>query len=227
MDIEGLGEETAKVLVAQSLVRELPDLFDLRAEQLRELDGFGPTSAKNLIRGIRSGSKVELHRFLFGLGIPEVGMTAARDLANHFGSLAALRSADRARLEEVEGIGPRISEQISGFFSDVRNRNMLDRLLDGRIEVIDPPARPEAGSEPMSGLRFVLTGSLDSMTRDEARRYLEALGATVTSSVSAKTDFVVAGSDPGSKLTKAEQLEVEVRDEAAFLEMLRSNGLEV
>jgi len=227
LDIEGLGEETAKLLVAEEMVRELPDLFDLRVEQVRELDGFGPTSAENLIRGIRNGSKVELHRFLFGLGIPEVGMTAARDLANHFGSLSALRGANRTQLEEVAGIGPRISEQITEFFSESRNRTMLDRLLDGPIELVDPPAAPEETSRPMSGLRFVLTGGLDAMTRDEARRNLETLGATVTSSVSTKTDFVVAGSDPGSKLTKAEQLEVEVLDETAFLEMLRSNGLEV
>jgi DNA ligase (NAD+) len=227
LDIEGLGEETAKLLVSRELVRQLPDLFDLAATQLVDLEGFAQKSADNLVEGIAKASHVELQRFLFGLGIPEVGSTVARDLARHFGSLSNLRAADHGGLEEVEGVGPKIAEQIIGFFAEPRNQEMLDGLLDGRIEIIDPASVAQVESSELAGKRFVLTGGLELMARDQAKRHLESLGAKVTSMVSAKTDFVVAGINPGSKLAAAQELNLVVLDEQSFIELLRSNGLEV
>jgi DNA ligase (NAD+) len=223
LDIEGLGDETARLLVEKGLVRQLPDLFDLQAEQLEELDGFAAKSAANLVEGIRRAAHTELARFLAGLGIPEVGVAVARQLARHFRTIDALRDADEEHLQKVEGVGPRMAEQIVSFFLEPHNRQILNRLLDGRIELAD--SADEAISTDLAGLRFVLTGGLERLSRDEAKQHLESLGAKVTSAVSSKTDYVVAGADPGSKLEKAEQLGLEILDEEAFLDLLRSSGV--
>ena len=149
LDIEGLGDETARLLVEQGLVRQLPDLFDLKAEQLQELDGFAEKSATNLVDGIRRASHAELARFLAGLGIPEVGVAVARQLARHFRSIEALRRADEEALQEVDGVGPRMAEQIVGFFVEPHNEQVLDRLLDGRVELLEP--EDEAVSADLAG----------------------------------------------------------------------------
>lgn len=223
LDIDGLGEETAKLLVEKGLVRQLPDLFDLSPEQLIELEGFAEKSARNLIDGVERASRVELDRFLLGLGIPEVGATVARDLARHFRSLSALRAVDEGELERVEGIGPRIAEQITAFFNEPRNIEMLERLLDGRIEILEP--QKESSATDLAGLKFVLTGSLENLTRQQAKALLESLGAKVTSAVSAKTDYLVAGTDPGSKYERAVELGVTVLDEVGFVEFLSARGI--
>jgi DNA ligase (NAD+) len=223
LDIEGLGNETAQLLVDKGLVRQLPDLFDLKPGQLEDLEGFAEKSAANLVDGIRRASHAELDRFLGGLGIPEVGEAVARQLARHFLSIDALREADEEALQEVDGVGPRMAEQIVGFFREPHNEQVLDRLLDGRVELTAPSG--ETVSTDLEGLRFVLTGGLESLSRGEAKEHLESLGAKVTSTVSSKTDYVVAGTDPGSKLAKAQELELEILDEAAFLDLLRSSGI--
>ncbi len=225
LDIEGLGDETAKQLVETGLVEHLPDLFDLQAEQLLDLEGFAEKSATALVESIAGASQAELHRFLFGLGVPEVGATVARDLARHFGSMSALRAADQTQLEEVDGVGPRMSEQIVAFFQEPRNAEILDRLLDGRVRLTE--TTPVETGDELAGLRFVLTGGLERLTRGRAKEILESLGARVTGSVSAKTDYVVAGRDPGSKLTKAQTLGLKILDEDAFLELLATHGGEV
>ena len=222
LDIEGLGDETARLLVEQGLVRQLPDLFDLKAEQLQDLDGFAEKSATNLVDGIQRASHAELGRFLAGLGIPEVGVAVARQLARHFRSIEVLRQANEEALQEVDGVGPRMAEQIVGFFVEPHNAAVLDRLLDGRVEILEPP--DDAVSADLAGLRFVLTGGLERLSRGEAKELLESLGAKVTSAVSSKTDYVVAGTDPGSKREKAEQLGLQILDETAFLELLRASG---
>jgi DNA ligase (NAD+) len=230
LDIEGLGEETARLLVEQGLVRSLPDLFELREEQLMELEvegrSFKEKSAGNLVQGIRRASRAELHRFLFGLGIPEVGVTVARDLARHFGSLEALRQADEEALQEVRGVGPKMAEQITGFFRDAGHGEVLDALLAQRVEIVEAQ-ETSAAAEGLAGLTFVLTGALERMSRGEAKELLEAAGARVTSSVSARTDYLVAGSDPGSKRAKAVELGVEVLDETGFLGLLKARGVEI
>ncbi|TNF82709.1 MAG: NAD-dependent DNA ligase LigA [Acidobacteria bacterium] len=225
LDIEGLGEETARLLVGEKLVEHLPDLFDLEPEQLVDLEGFAQKSAENLVAGIDKASHAELHRFLFGLGIPEVGATVAKSIARHFRSVEALRRASEEELQEVDGVGPKMAEQIVGFFQEPRNQKILDQLLEGRVEIIEPDEEIEAGS--LEGLKFVLTGGLERFSRGEAKELLESLGAKVTSAVSAKTDYVVAGSDPGSKYDKARKLGVTTLDEQGLLGLLADKGVDV
>ncbi len=229
LDIEGLGEETAQLLVEQGLVGDLPDLFDLRAGQLVPLEGFAEKSAGKLIAAIRGASPVELHRFLFGLGIPEVGVKVARDLAGHFGTLEAVRAATEEALEEVPGVGPRMAEQIAGFFRAPRHAALLDRLLDGRVEVagVRPPGGGgTASGAPLAGLAFVFTGGLERLSRRDAKGLVERHGGRVTSSVSRTTDYVVVGADPGSKLDEARSLGVSILDEEAFLAFLAGRGVD-
>ena len=218
LDIEGLGEETAKLLVERGLVGVVPDLFDLRPEQLTPLEGFAETSASNLVNAIDAARSTELSRFLHGLGIPEVGVAVARDLAAHFGSMEALREAGEETLQEVPGVGPVMAGRIVEFFAEPHNAENLDRLM-AEMRELRAPARPAAGGA-LDGKTFVFTGGLAAMSRDEGKRRVEALGARATGSVSKKTDYVVAGEDPGSKLEKAKELGVTVLDEAAFLELL-------
>ncbi len=226
LDIAGLGFETARLLVEKGLVRHLPDLFDLEAEQLVELEGFAEKSAGALVEAIASASRCDLDRLLFGLGIPEVGVTVARALARHFGSFAAVRAADEEALQEVAGVGPRMADEITGFFSEPANAAILDELLDGRVEPSESEPAAAAGGGALDGLRFVLTGGLEKLSRSEASALLEAHGAQITSAVSRKTSYVVAGSDPGSKLAKAEALGVEVLDEAGLFALLAEKGIE-
>ena len=233
LDIEGLGEETARLLVAEGLVRHLPDLFGLTAEQLSELDGFAQKSADNLVQAIRTSSPVELRRFLYGLGIPEVGAAVARELARHFGTLARLRSASEEALQEVEGVGPKMAEQIAAFFRQARNARLVEELVAGPVRLIEGEpgeGEPTEDGEPegadaaamgrLDGLRFVFTGGLDRWTREEARDLVESLGGRVTSSVSRSTDYVVAGADPGSKAAEAAELGVAILDEEEFATLL-------
>jgi DNA ligase (NAD+) len=221
LDIEGLGDETAKVLVSEKLVTRLPDLFDLEAAQLTPLEGFAEKSAAALVAGIKKAAHVELHRFLFGLGIPEVGATVAKQLARHFGSLARLRTADTEALIAVDGVGPIMAEAIAGFFAEPHNIELLESLLAGRVQLIEgEPAAPVAG--PFAELKFVLTGGLETLTRDEAKSAIEARGGRVVSAVSAKTDYVIVGESPGSKRDKALALGVPTLDEAGFRALLES-----
>ena len=223
LDIEGLGEETARLLVAEGLLKQLPDLFDLTAEQLVELEGFAEKSAGSLVDGIaRAGSDVELHRFLVALGIPEVGVAVARDLARHFGSLGALRRASTEQLEAVPGVGPKMAEQIEGFFGDAHNRAILERL-ENKVTVAEAEG---AAADILAGLKVVFTGSLERMTRRDAKQLVESLGGRVTSSVSKETAYVVVGASPGSKHDDAQRLDVTILTEDEFLDLLRSKGAE-
>jgi DNA ligase (NAD+) len=222
LDIEGLGEETAKLLVSEGLVRHLPDLFDLKAEQLTPLDGFAEKSAAALVDGLARAANTELQRFLYGLGIPEVGATVARQLARHFGTLAALRAADEEALVAVEGVGPIMASAIAGFFREAHNGEVLDALLDSRVRLIETEPQT-APTGPFDALKFVLTGALAEMTRDEAKSQIEVRGGRVVSSVSGKTSYVVVGDGPGSKYDKAVKLGVEILDESAFRELLKTS----
>ncbi len=224
LDIEGLGGETARLFVREALVKELPDLFTLQPEQLLRLDGFAEKSATNLVNAIAKASRVDLHRFLFGLGIPEVGAAVAKTLAQYFGSLAKLRAASGDDLEAVEGVGPKMAEQIRAFFTDPRVERMLDDLLDGKIDLRNPKREARAA---LAGTKFVLTGTLTTISRRDATAALESLGGKVTSSVSKETDYVVVGDDPGSKYDKAVALKRRILDENEFMKLLRSNGAEV
>ncbi len=222
LDIEGLGEETARLLVGRGLVSELAHLFDLTAAELEALPGFANKSAENLAAAISRRKNVPLERFLFGLGIPEVGVAVSHDLARHFRGLEAVRAATREELEEVPGIGPKMSEQIVAFFQDERVAAAIDAVLERGVR----PKPPEAAREgPLDGRKFVFTGGLESLTRAEAKRLVEGAAGTVTSSVSGETDVVVAGEDAGSKLERARDLGVEILDEEGFLRLLDSHGI--
>jgi len=233
LDIAGLGSENAELLVESGLVKTLPDLFDLTKEQLlavkRKLSdgserGFADKSADNFLAAIAKGAKAELPRFLYGLGIPEVGSKVALDLARHFGSIEAIRTADSETLQAVPGIGPRMAEQVVSFFADSRNAEVIDRLLDGRVKLarVAGPA-----TQALAGLKFVFTGGMPTLSRAEGKQLVEGNGGRVAGSVSKATDYVVAGEDAGSKLDEAQRLKVPVLDEAGFLALLRERGVAV
>jgi len=230
LDIEGLGDESAKLFVAQGLVRHLPDLFDLTAEQLTPLEGFAQKSAAKLVEAIEKASHTEMPRFLFGLGIPEVGVAVARDLSRHFGTFANLRAADEAALQQVPGVGPRMAEQITTFFRDPGNAAILDQLL-AKLRLIETeplPSVPEATAvKPLAGQKWVFTGGLSTLSRPDAQVHVESLGARVTGSVSKATTVVVVGEDAGSKAENAVKLGIKTMNEEEFLDFLRGNGIAV
>ena len=224
LDIEGLGEETAALLVVEGLVKELADLFDLKEEDLVPLEGFGEVSAGNLVGAIRERRHVELARFLVGLGIPEVGVAVARDLAAHFRGIEALRTAPAEALEEIHGVGEKMSEAIRGFLDTPDVREALDRLLERGFRFVVPEEPPVAAEGGWAGKTVVLTGTLESLSRSGLKEVLQGLGARVTGPVSSRTDILVAGANPGSKLDKARRMGVEVLDEAQLRERLGGRG---
>ncbi len=224
LDIEGLGEETAALLVDRGLIREMADLFDLDPEALMELPGFAEISANKLVKAIAARKRVELRRFLHGLGIPEVGEAVARDRARHVRSLDAVREADREALEAVEGIGPRMSELIVDFLREEQNARAIDAVLGQGMELLVPE---EKGARPLEGKKFVFTGSLERLTRSQAKKVVEKAGGKAVSSVSGETDYVVAGPGAGSKLDTARELGVTVWNEEEFLAFLEDAGVEM
>ncbi|HEX3554442.1 MAG TPA: NAD-dependent DNA ligase LigA [Thermoanaerobaculia bacterium] len=231
LDIEGLGDETSKLFVAEGLVRQLPDLFDLQAGRLMELEGFAQKSATNLVNALKKAAHVELARFLYGLGIPEVGVAVARDLARHFGTFANLRGADEARLQEVSGVGPRMAGQITAFFREPHNAEVLDALLQ-KVDLIEtdpvqPSGEAPASVLPLAGQKWVFTGGLTHLTRRDAQEKVESLGARATGSVSKSTTVVVVGEDAGSKADDARKLGIRTMNEEELLAFLRGNGIDV
>ena len=223
LDIEGLGAETARQLVDEGLVAQPAQLYDLTVDQLTPLEGFATKSATNLIGAIQASRTPPLRRFIYSLGIPEVGTTVAATLALEFRTFNALREASEDRLQGVEGIGPKMAEQIAGFFAHRQTARRLDLLLEQVHPA--PEAGAPAGSGPLAGLRFVFTGTLSRYSREEAERLVQRHGARATGSVSAKTSYVVAGDDAGSKRARAEKLKVPVLDEDTFLALLARHGI--
>jgi DNA ligase (NAD+) len=219
-DIEGVGEQLMRRLWELGLVRSLPDLYRLTKEQLLELDGFADKSASNAIEAIELSKRTPFSRVLLGLNIPDVGWVTAQSLARHFGSVDKLAEASQEDVIEVEGIGPERAERIVEWFADDENRSLVEdlRQLGLRFEA-GLEERPVEG--PLSGSTYVITGTLEGFSRDEARKELEEKGAKVADSVSKKTTGVVVGESPGSKAAKAEQLGVPLLDEAALKKLLR------
>ena len=221
MDIEGLGSKLVDQLVETGHVRDVADLFDLDLEILLSLERMGEKSARNLLDAIDHSQNTSLGRFLFALGIPQVGEATANTLAEHFATLDRLRAADQSQLQAVSDVGPVVAEGVIRFFSQTDNQQVIDRLL--AAGVIWPDKQISVPSDKLAGKTFVLTGTLDQLTRDDAKQRLTDQGARVTGSVSGKTDFLVAGADPGSKLVKAEELGIPVLDEIAFLLLLEES----
>ncbi len=216
LDIRGLGQETVEALVASGLVRSVADLFTLRQTDLVKLERFAAVSARNLVSAIDRARRPELWRFVYALGVPQVGAQTARDLAAHFGSLEKLMAAGEDDLREVSGIGPAVASAVAGFFRRRAVRRIIDQCLARGVE----PRRVGAARRgPLAGKTVVFTGGLESMTRAEAEARVRAGGGRTSGSVSRQTDLVVAGSDAGSKLDKARTLGVRVIDERAFERM--------
>ncbi len=221
MDIEGLGDKLVEQLVDHNLVHTPADLYHLKFDDLANLERMGEKSASNLLTAIEHSKKTTLARFVYGLGIRNVGETTAKDMARHFGSLDNFIAADADRLQQVRDVGPIVAQSIVDFFAENNNINIINELRKCGMYWTEQQGEVSQVL-PLSGQIFVLTGSLNNMDRDEAKAQLEALGARVSGSVSKKTNYVVAGAEAGSKLTKAQELGVTVLDEQQFINLLKA-----
>lgn len=219
MDIDGLGDKLVEQLVDEGLIHDAADLFTLKQEQVAGLDRMADKSAQNLIDALEKSKQTTLERFIFSLGIRQVGETTARTLAQHFGTLDAVMKAKEDELIDVPDVGPVVAESIAHFFGEKHNKDVINKLIKAKVNWPDVAVTPQS-EQTLSGKTFVVTGTLSSMGRDEAKAKLIALGAKVAGSVSKKTDYVVVGENPGSKATKAEQLGVDILDEDAFLKLV-------
>lgn len=220
MDIPGFGEALVDQLVDGGLVRDAADLYTLSAERLADLERMGDKSAENLIEALDRSRRPALHRFLFALGLRHVGATAARLLARQFRTLEAVMRASAAELAGVRGIGDVTAASVAGYFARPETAELLGKFRAAGVEAAEEEGPAPAAPGRVAGKSFVLTGTLTAFTREEAKALIEERGGKVTSSVSRKTDYVVAGAEAGSKLQKAQQLGVNVLDEAAFAEIL-------
>ncbi len=216
-DIDGMGEKIVEQLINEGLVSSAADLFDIRQGDLEPLERFASTSAKNLIHSIEKSKTVEFSKCIYALGIRHIGEETARDLANHFRSLHDLEHASREDLETIPQIGAVVAHSINDYFSHRKNRELVRRLMAAGIRI---RTSPHARSQNLVGTTFVLTGELDAFSRDEAKERIRQRGGTVSSSVSAHTDYVVAGKEPGSKYDKAKKIGVAIIDEKEFLKLL-------
>mgnify|MGYP003468071712 FL=1 len=218
MNIEGLGEALVDQLLASGLVNKIPDLYRLKYEDLVQLERMGPKSARNLLDQIEESKSRELWRLIFALGIRHIGEKMAQTLARQYNDLDRLAAAGEEDLMQIEGIGPEVAKGIVFFFAQPENKDLLKELKESglKFKEIEKETRPR----PLEGLAFVLTGTLSSMTRDEAKEKIEQLGGNVFSSVSRKIDYLVVGEEPGSKLEKASELGVKIINEREFLALL-------
>jgi DNA ligase (NAD+) len=220
MDIEGLGEENARRFLDIGLIENMADIYELTVERLAELDGFGEVSAGKLVAAIEDSKKQPFHLVLYALGIPGIGFVNARNLARQLRSMEALLAASEEELTEVEGMGPIMAKTVHETLAEERTRQLVERLRSYGLQMEEEgPAPPAEG--PLVGRTVVLTGTMPNLTRPEATQRIEAAGGKVTGSVSKKTDYLVAGADPGSKLTKAQELGTEVLDEEGLLALLK------
>jgi DNA ligase (NAD+) len=224
MDIEGLGDKLIEQLVDRELLANAADLYTLSREQLVSLERMGQKSADNLLAALEKSKSTTLERFIYALGIREVGEATARNLARHFGSWEALAAASEEQLLAVADVGPVVADHLRQFFDDPGLMAVVSRLRERGVHWPDLEVEP-ASALPLAGETWVVTGTLEAMNRNEAKAHLQALGARVAGSVSAKTACVVAGPGAGSKLAKARELGVEVIDEEAFLALLREHGV--
>jgi DNA ligase (NAD+) len=223
LDIEGLGDKLVDQLVDAGVIKTLPDLYRLGLTSLSALDRMAEKSAQNVLVALQKSKQTTLPRFLYGLGIRQIGESTARDLAKHFGSLDAIMDASEEQLLQVNDVGPIVAHSLRTFFDQPHNREVMEQLR--AVGITWPEGEPaSAAPQPLLGKTFVLTGTFPTLSRDEAKDKLEAAGAKVSGSVSKKTSYVVAGSDAGSKLDKAKELGVQVIDEAQMLALLESGA---
>jgi DNA ligase (NAD+) len=225
MDIDGLGEENVRRFLTEGLIENMADLYELTVERLAELEGFAEISARNLVEAIEGSKQQPFHLVLYALGIPGIGYVNARNLARSLRSMDALMEASAEQLAEVEGVGPIMAKTVTETLAEDRTRELIERLRGYGLHMEEEGAAPPAEG-PLVGKTLVLTGTLPNLTRPEATARIEAAGGKVTGSVSKKTDYLVAGADPGTKLTKAQDLGTEVLDEDGLLELLPAGAPE-
>jgi DNA ligase (NAD+) len=219
MDIEGLGEKLVDQLVEANLVHTLADIYSLDLHILSNLDRMAVKSAQNILDALEKSKQTTLARFIYALGMRNVGEATAKDLAKHFGSLSALMQASMEDLLQVSDVGPIVAESIKNFFSEPHNQIVISQLLLAGI-IWPETAGKQLATGHLLGKTFVLTGTLPNLSRDSAKELVEAAGGKVSGSVSKKTDFVIAGTDAGSKLDKAQELGITILDEAGMLALL-------
>ncbi|MDR2788436.1 MAG: NAD-dependent DNA ligase LigA [Candidatus Accumulibacter sp.] len=222
MDIEGLGDRRVEQLISSGQVKTPADLYALTVPALAALDRLGEKSAENLVAAIAKSKDTTLARFIFALGIRNVGETTASDLARHFGRFDALMAVDAAALEAVPDVGSVVASSIVDFFAEAHNRKVIERLLEAGVRWPESEGRADAPPGPLAGKALVITGTLPSFSRDQLKALIEAAGGKVCGSVSKKTDYVVAGAEAGTKLEKARELELEVIDEARLLRIIET-----
>jgi DNA ligase (NAD+) len=220
MDIEGLGDKLVDQLVDGGLIRTLPELYRLGLAKLSALERMADKSAANLVAALEQSKHTTLPRFLYALGIRHVGETTAKDLARHFGSLDRVLDATLEQLLQVDDVGPVVARSIRTFCEQSHNREVVEQLRAAGIQWDEHEGSTASAPKPLAGKTVVLTGTLPTLTRDQAKDMLEAAGAKVAGSVSKKTSYVVAGAEAGSKLQKALELGVPVLDEAGLLALL-------
>jgi DNA ligase (NAD+) len=225
MDIEGLGEKLVELLVDKGLIHDVGDIYQLQFDQLLKLERMAEKSTTNLLAAIEKSKQTTFSRFLYALGIPQVGETTARILANHFTTLEAIESATSEELQSLEDIGPVVAQDVLVFFRQAHNREIIEKLLHAGVHWPDINKGDQQSTE-LTGKTFVLTGTLTTMSRNEAKAALVALGAKVSGSVSAKTDFVVVGDKPGSKADRAMKLGIEIINEQQFQKLLGNTDLD-
>jgi DNA ligase (NAD+) len=218
MDIEGLGDKLVEQMVEQEIIGSVADLYGLTLEQLSGLERMAEKSACNLLDALEKSKRTTLARFIYALGVREVGESTAETLAGHFGDLNQVMNADLETLQQVEDVGPVVAENIRHFFDQQSNREIVARLIAAGIHW--PAIEASRAAQTLTGKTYVITGTLDGYSRDQAAKLLKARGARVSGSVSAKTSAVIAGANPGSKLGKAEAFGVDILDQAAFEELV-------
>ena len=224
LEIEGLGEKNAYRFLQEGLISDAADIFDLTADRIADLEGFGEISAENLMEEIEEAKGMPFSRVLYALGIPGIGFVNAESLAEHFGTMDTLLEAQPEDIEKAEGIGPILAEQIYEELSEDRTRQLIERLRKAGLRMeLDPSERRREGG-PLDGKTLVLTGTLPNLSREQATRLIRLAGGKVVNSVSKKTDYLIAGDSPGSKLAKAEEFGTEVIDEAAFQKLIGADG---
>jgi DNA ligase (NAD+) len=226
MDIDGLGIKLIEQLVDRKILKSVADIYSLDVDTLSDLERMAEKSAGNLVLAIEKSKQVPLARFLFALGIREVGEATAQSLVNAFGELDAIIKASAESLQEIQDIGKIVAHHIRAFFDENHNLVIIDKLLKAGVRPIES-APVNKDELPLNGRTYVVTGTLEDMGRSEAKEKLQQLGARVAGSVSAKTDCVIAGPGAGSKLTKAEELGIEIIDEAAFMSLLKQHNISV
>ncbi len=218
MDIEGLGKETVEALLAKKLISHSADIYLLTKDQLLTVEGFKDKKAQNLLDGIETSKTCSLYRLLFGLGIRHVGEQVAKIIADHFGSLQVIEHASLDDIQSVKGIGPEIAQSVVDYFADSRNKKLLKLFLERGVCPVQESTKVRGGR--LAGQTFVFTGELETMSRDQAQMKIEELGGRGINSVSQKTNFVVAGKNPGSKFDKAKKLGVKVLNEREFIQLI-------